>query len=269
MPHNRARQAIVAQAVQARHPARTGGTQAPRAAGPRMGIGQGRPTRPQLRAGLGAASPAGGARGPGGSAGAQAQGSAPVAAPTPWNSKAEQIVAGARRSYLDASNNFDLSEQQAKGDFGLDPGFNDYKSNPYSRAALLEQSYQNANRGTINSAGLQLYSGSTSNALDANRGAYGRSRDELAKTYRDALGEISAGRAKAAQERAEAEREAEWDRIAAAESAEPEPEAAPSSSASGQPKRKQKPKGGGKGGGGAGPGIAPARPAGKSKGKGR
>jgi len=178
-------------------------------------------------------------------------------APTPWNSKAEQIVAGARKSYLDASGNFDLAEQTAKQDFGLDPGFNDYKSNPYSRAALLEQSYQNANRGTMNNAGLQLYSGSTSNALGANRGVYSQNRDELAKTYRDALGEITAGRTKAAEEKAEREREAEWERIAGAEGAELDPQTAPGGGGGKKGKPKSKPKGGG----GKGPGLAPRRKA--------
>lgn len=148
-------------------------------------------------------------------------------APTPWNTKAEQIVAGARRSYLNSQNDFNLSEREAEQEFGLAPGFNDYKANPYSRAALLEKSYLDANRGTINSAGLNLYSGSTSNALGSNRGIYGENRDQLQRSYLGAQGEIRAGRAKAAQERAEREQEAEWERIAAAEGADLDPEAAP------------------------------------------
>jgi len=250
----RTRRQIVANAVQARRPVRTGGTQAPRAAarGPRAGVGPGRPARPRYHTGLGPGRAAGSSPGPGGSAGAVAPG-ASGPAPTPWNTKAEQIVAGARRSYLNELGNYDLAEQTAKQEFGLDPGFNDYKSNPYSRAALLEQSYQNANRGTINSAGLQLYSGSTSNALAGNRSVYGQSRDELEKAYRDALGEISAGRAKAAQEKAEREQEAEWERIAAAEAAPLEPEAAPGGSKQRKPKQR--------GGGGGGPRVGRARKA--------
>jgi hypothetical protein len=150
-------------------------------------------------------------------------------------------VAGARKSYLDASGNFDLNEQAAKQDFGLDPGFNDYKSNPNSRAAFLEQSFQTANRGTTNSAGLQLYSGSTSNRLGVNRATNSANRDQLAKAYQDALGEISAGRTKAAEERAEKEQEAAWERIAAAEGSEPEAEAAPAGGGSkGKPKKQSR-----------------------------
>lgn len=157
-----------------------------------------------------------------------------VRTPTPWDSRYEQTVSGARKSYLDAGANFDLSEQAAKQDFGLDAGFNDYKSNPNSRAALLEQSFQQANRGTMNSAGLQLYSGSTSNRLGSNRATYGTNRDELASAYRDALGEISTGRTEATQRKADEEQTAYWDRIAAAEGSEPEADAAP-----GKPKKKQ------------------------------
>jgi len=59
------------------------------------------------------------------------------------------------------------------------------------------------------------------------QGVSSQNRDELAKAYRDALGEITTGRTKAAEEKAEAEREAEWERIASAEGAELDPGAAP------------------------------------------
>lgn len=238
MARNQSRRQIVTRAVQARRPQSSGGTAAPRSAarGGTTGLGRATPAPSPGRVGQarGFTSPSA-QPGPGGSAGAAAPANV---APTPWNSKAEQIVSGARKSYLNASANFDLSEQQAKQDFGLDPGFNDYQSNPYSRAALLEESFKSANRGTMNSAGLQLYSGSTSNRLGANRSAYGQSRDELAKAYRDALGEISAGRAKAAEEKAEREQEAAWERNAAAEAVEPEAMAAPGGS--GRRKKQQR-----------------------------
>jgi len=232
LPPRTSRRAIVAQAIQARRPAATsGGTTAPRGRqgiGPNqparlgIGIGPGRPARgPKVGIGQGEALPGGGGGAPSGTPG----GIAP--APTPWNSRYEQTVSGARRKYLNAEGNLDLSEAQAKQEFGLDPGFNDYQSNPNSRAALLEQTYLNHNRGIMNSAGLQLYSGSTSNRLGNNRSAYGANRDQLASTYRDALGEIGAKRTQAAEEKAEAEQGAEWDRIGDAEKAPLDPEAAP------------------------------------------
>lgn len=222
------RRAIVSQAIQARRPAAvSGGTTAPRG---RQGIGPNEPARSGI--GIGPGHPAPGGKvgigqgealpGPGSTPGA------PVAPPpTPWSSRYEQAVSGARRKYLNAEGNLDLSEAQAKQDFGLDPGFNDYQSNPNSRAALLEQTYLQHNRGITNSAGLQLYSGSTSNRLGANRMSYGANRDQLASAYRDALGEISSNRTRAAEEKAETEQQAEWDRVGEAEKAPLDPEAAP------------------------------------------
>jgi hypothetical protein len=277
MARNTTRRQIVNRAVQARRPANNGGTTAPRSAagGPRTGLGQRRPA--QGRIGLGNARPAKGQGGLGG--GAPVLGGAPTPAykPTPWNSKAEEIVNSARKKYLGENTNFDLAEQEIKQDFGLEgprsknihgvhqfqlsPGFNDYQSNPYSRAALLEKSFQNANRGTMNSRGLQLYSGSTSNQLAGNRGTYDKSHDELEKLYRDALGEVSEGRAKAAEEKAEKERQAEWERIEAAEAVEPDAEAAPPNGGDGRGKsRKRKANNGGNRGGG-GPAVGRGRKA--------
>lgn len=180
--------------------------------------------------------------------------------PTPWDTKAEQIVSGARRKYLNEGIGFDLSEQQAKQEFGLEAGFNNYQSNPYSRAALLEAEFQKANRGTMNSAGRALYGSSTSNALGANRAGYGRNRNELANAYREALGEISTGRARATQEKADSEAEAEWERISSAEEAPLEPQAAPAGKGRGR----------GRGGGKRNqrPAVAPSKPAGGGRGGG-
>src|ERR1044072_4070193 len=249
MARNNNRQSLT-RAMIARRPGSNGGTTAPRSAarGNNIGVGRVRPAqspggrsrpagtgKPRAKAGPNAAGPNPSAPFP------------PTAAPTPWSSKYEQTVAGANKRYLDATNDFDLAEQTAKQDYGLDPGFNDYKSNPYSRAALLEQSYQTANRGTMNSAGLQLYSGSTSNRLNANRATNAINRDSLAKSYRDALQEISTGRTKAAEDKAREEQEAYWDRIAEAEANEPEAAAAPAASGGAKAKAKKGNGGGNKG----------------------
>lgn len=243
MPRNQTRRQIVSRAIQARRPHSTGGTSAPRSAarGGASGLGnrqqltgqwnpKGESSKTAYAKGLGAAP----SLAPGAAAPANFS-------PTPWSSKYEQRVAGANKKYLDASGNFDLNEQIAKQDFGLDPGFNDYKSNPNSRAALLEQSFQTANRGTMNSAGLQLYSGSTSNRLGANRSNNAVDRDALAKAYSEALGEINTGRAKAKEQKDEEAREAYWNSIGEAEGSEPEAEAAPAggSKSKGKPKAKK------------------------------
>lgn len=226
---NRSRQAIVARAIQARSP--NGGTAAPNR--PRASSGSGGTSYPGP--GIGTGRPV---SRPGGGLGQSHPVPRPVAAPstpagpaaTPWDARYEQAVAGGNKKYLNASGNLDLAEQAAKQDYGLDPGYNDYKVNPNSRAALLEEKFQQGNRGVVNSAGLNLYSGSTSNRLANNRTVNAQNRDTLAKSYREALGGISAERTKAAEEKAETEQGAYWDRIGKAEEAPLDPSTAPGKS---------------------------------------
>lgn len=238
------RQQITNRATQPRSPNRSGGTTAPRSAAKGSQWGLNRATLPH---GAGHSKKPPGHRGPTGGGGGPAAPTPSSYKPTPWNSQAEQIVAGARRDYLGAQTNFDVAEREAKQDYGLDPGFNDYKANPYSRAAALEAAYQNANRGTTNSAGLQLYSGSTSNNLAGNRSTRDLNYNNLSNAYREALGEITHGRTEAAERKAEEEREAEWKRIEAAEAQEPEAESSPAGGGSGGGWKGQAPKGKGAG----------------------
>jgi hypothetical protein len=252
------RQQIVSNAVRASKPrTASGGVSAPKSAAKSyttgLGKGQVAPNPGQLGQAQGLRS------GPGAAVGAPP---APATAtPTPWSSKYEQTVGGARKNYLDSSANFDLAELTAKQDYGIDPGFNDYLANPNARAALLEQTFQRKNKGTVNSSGLQLYSGSTSNRLNANRSNYGVARDELAKSYRDALGEITSGRTKAEQDLEGTEVDAGWDRVGEAEAAPLDPSTAPAKPAAKKPQanRKQQTKAA----------VANARPAPAPKKKGK
>lgn len=226
--------------------AATGGTQAPRrAAGQRMGVGPGRPVhRPRL--GLAQATPAA----PAGAGGPAAAGAAPAHAPTPWSARGAQLRADALRSYLSSSSDLDLAKTSAEQDFGLAGPYADAKTNPNSRAALLEQSFRNANRGTMNTAGYQLYSGSTGNQLYGNRAGYGRDRDQLEKLYRDTLGGIDKERTEAADRKAREEADAAWEETSDAEDKPLDPEAA----VAGDRRKRRRRRG-------RGPGIGPGRPA--------
>lgn len=64
-------------------------------------------------------------------------------------------------------------------------------NNPYSKAAQLQRSYDNAKRGTTNSMAAQgqLYSGALTNAQNTNDTGYSTSKDTLEKN----LGSILAG----------------------------------------------------------------------------
>lgn len=247
--NNSNRRQAIAKAIIARSPssAANGGTTAPKDAANR--IGPGRPV-----AGPGAQQPKGvyapqKPKTPKPPPPSTAGPAAPAETAMPWNSKYEQTVGEANRKYLNTISNLDLSEQATKQEYGLDSGFNDYKSNPYSRASALEKSYETANRGTTNSAGLQLYAGSTSNRLGQNRATRDLNWNNLNSEYQTALGGITAERVKAKEAQREADQEAYWNRVREAEETEPSAEAAPadsggdgpgaSSSPGGKKKKKQ------------------------------
>lgn len=182
----------------------------------------------------------------------------------PWDTRYEEEIGGARKRYLDTVNNLDSAQVGVEQDYGLSPAHNDYQSNPYSRAALLESEYQRANRGTLNSAGYQLYSGAAGNHLAANRSSYDINRDQLEKAYNAALAEGTAKRTEAKEREAEEEREAAFGRNERAEKAPLDSSQAPPA----KKKQKQQNKGGGNKGGNGGPAVGSGHPAqGSKKGK--
>lgn len=226
------RQAVIAQAVRVPPRVATGGTSAPKSAGPRKPQGGG------PSGGTTAPAPGGGNKNkqqPNPNQPNAPKPGTPGATPLPWDSNYELAVGGARNKYNSALINAGYAQTAAQQEYGLDPGFNDYKANPYSRAALLEQSYLKANRGSNTSyaAQGQLYAGSLSNALDANRSAYGQSRDSLEKAYRDALHEIDERRTNARNEMNDEIAQAGWDRVTSASGADLEPETSPEGKKSG------------------------------------
>jgi hypothetical protein len=74
-------------------------------------------------------------------------------------------------------------------------GFTD-TSNPFNRAAMLQQAYDRnrAKTQTSYAARGQLYAGSLSNARSYDEGNYLRGYDALARQYRGELGDIAAKR---------------------------------------------------------------------------
>jgi hypothetical protein len=96
--------------------------------------------------------------------------------------------------------------------YGLGEAGGSVASNPYSRAALLQKSYDQNQVRTQNSmaASGQLYSGATQNARNLNVGNYGQARDSLQKDFDARMGQTIFGEQQArdgfasAQEAAEA-----------------------------------------------------------------
>jgi len=208
-----ANRTAIAHAVKARPRVANGGTSAPKSAAGGIGVYNNRvaPNPGRVGGNRPVAKPKSGA----GAAGAPA---APYTG-APWDSQYELSSAGATSKYNNANIGLDYKEQAYKQDYGLDAGFNDYKTNPYSRASLLEQSYQRANRGSTNSyaAAGQLYAGSTQNALGYNRDAVGQERDQLQKSYSAALQGVSAERLAASDRKNEEINNAGWSRLERAE----------------------------------------------------
>ena len=85
-------------------------------------------------------------------------------------------------------------QRQALGiGYGLGEFGGDAETNPYSRAALLQRSYERNQRASTNSmaAAGQLYSGSLSNARNFNRFNYDVGYDSMRKQYDAALARLN------------------------------------------------------------------------------
>lgn len=73
-------------------------------------------------------------------------------------------------------------DQYSLGQIENDYGLGSDVSNPYSRAKLLEDSYHNQQRGTLNSA-TNLYSGAMQDRQDTNARNYAIGYDQLRRQY--------------------------------------------------------------------------------------
>lgn len=98
----------------------------------------------------------------------------------PWNAAYETALGTANRDFNQANANIAQQQQQSNQMFG----FGD-TSNPFSRAAMLQQAYQRSRANTLNTyAGRgQLYSGSTQNALGYDASNFNQGLDALQREY--------------------------------------------------------------------------------------
>jgi hypothetical protein len=146
----------------------------------------------------------------------------PVSASTPWDAAAAGTEASALKRREDTLSGLGARWTLEQQEYGLEGPYADYKNNPYSKAALLQQNYDNARRGTTNSAGLQLYAGSSINAQNANTNHYGEGRNALEKAYAADFAQNRAERLEAENGYQEAIDNARWEAVQAALKAEPE-----------------------------------------------
>jgi hypothetical protein len=214
----------------------TGGTTAPASAGqgvfPHTQLGgqwapKGEIKSTKYAQGMGAAPQ------PGAAAPVQAQ---PV---MPWDAAAANSEGAALQKRNNSLTGLDSGWLREQQDYGLEGPWADPASNPYSRAALLQRSYDNAKRGSLNTAGNQLYAGSYVNSQNSNTHNFSLGRDELQKGYDADYAQYQGGR-QAAEDQYRGElAQAGWDRVNAGLSMEPEP--APVPGAPGAPAKKGKP----------------------------
>lgn len=216
------RDATIAKAVKA-HPrvAPNGGTSAPKSAakGPNYGVS----ANHGFQTGLGKSESLPAPKG------TPAAAPTPYASPLPWDSAYEQSATSANAKLANTQIGLGLQKTALEQEYGLSPAYNDYQSNPYSRAALLEREFQKGNRGTTGSyaARGQLYSGATQNALSANRSSLDQNKDSLEKAYEAALNENREKGLTAENERNGELSGAGWKRVEGAATSELDPETAP------------------------------------------
>lgn len=167
---------------------------------------------------------------------------APQAPQMPWDLAAANDEAGAQKRLGNTLTGLDSGWMRTQQDFGLEGQWADAASNPYSRASLLQRSYDNAKRGTTNSAGQNLYSGSFVNAQNSNTHQFNMGRDELQKAYAEANAGYIAERQGAMDQFNEALSGAAWDRVNAGLGAELEPAPLSAPGAARKPQQQQKKK---------------------------
>lgn len=138
---------------------------------------------------------------------------APEQQPLPYNSNYVGSIGDINKQEGDTQAQINQSEASTKQQYGFDD-----QSNPYSRAKLLEQSYNQAKAGigTSYAARGQLYSGATQNAYDANTSGYNQNYNSLRTSYNTALQDFANQRVNATNSASSARRQAEADALQAA-----------------------------------------------------
>lgn len=103
----------------------------------------------------------------------------------PFNAEYDTTVSGAARNRDIALQNNAYERQRAQNSYGFDNPL----ANPYSKAALLQRSFDQFNRGTVNSAAAsgQLYSGATQTDLNAGMFDFGQQYNAAQTEYQDTL----------------------------------------------------------------------------------
>ena len=157
---------------------------------------------------------------PSGSSAPPLPGSAEAAGP--WNLRYEGTVGQINTSLLNTETDINAAEARTRRDFGFDD-----LTNPYSRARLLEDTYQQNKRSSAISMGRHLYSGSFQNAQDATLQNFQQGQHQLRTEYDDTISDLIRRRVAAKNEAAAGIGSAEAQRLEDALNQEPSDPGAP------------------------------------------
>jgi hypothetical protein len=124
----------------------------------------------------------------------------------PSDSIAEGKIANAQSGNVATHQQIASNRALGLAEFGLDPGYNDPKANPYSQAAVLQHNHESNQRGILTTAGQAIYSGQTGNAQLGDQGRFNQGHQELVNTENRAKANWEAEEKAADQ----AEKEAIW-----------------------------------------------------------
>lgn len=128
--------------------------------------------------------------------GARGRGGLGPAAPMPWDSTAQRESAELGNEAADTRASLDAKRAAAESALGFGAG----AGNPYSAAAENKNTLESNRRGITNTAGNQLYAGSTANAQSAARGSYDKQQKALEDQFSESQSAYNRGVAKTARD---------------------------------------------------------------------
>lgn len=141
------------------------------------------------------------------------------AAPMPWDSQAQRESGELGNEAADTRASLAAGYAKAQSELGFGSG----AGNPYSRAAENKTQLESNQRGITNTAGNQLYAGSTLNKQSAARSSYDKNQKALEDSYAEAQNAYNRGVAKTARDESLGQSAIREGAIGRAAASEPEP----------------------------------------------
>jgi len=160
------------------------------------------------------------ARGRGrGKAGGRGRGGLGGPAPMPWDSQAQRESGALGNEASDTRASLGAGFSRAQNELGFGAG----KDNPYSASAENKSLYTANKRGITNTAGNQLYAGSTINKQSAARGNYDKRQKQLEDSFAEAQSAYNRGVARTSRDEALGRAAIKEGAIGRAAASEPQP----------------------------------------------